>query len=97
MCVPASPELGICTFVPYVFSQAGPDGLAGDAGLLHLPHPSPIDGGEPPGAGEGTGLFLFQSQFVGGLVGIALTLGVAKLSWIFFEKPLLRRAHAHRY
>ncbi len=46
---------------------------------------------------RGLGYSSSSTQFVGGLVGIALTLGVAKLSWIFFEKPLLRRAHAHRY
>jgi peptidoglycan/LPS O-acetylase OafA/YrhL len=43
---------------------------------------------------RGLGYSSSSTQFVGGLVGIALTLGVAKLSWIFFEKPLLRRAHA---
>src|SRR5271170_5904260 len=31
-----------------------------------------------------------STQFVGGLIGVLLTLGVAKLSWSFFEKPLLR-------
>jgi peptidoglycan/LPS O-acetylase OafA/YrhL len=37
------------------------------------------------------------TQFVGGLVGILLTLVVAKFSWTFFEKPLLRRGHAYKY
>ena len=38
-----------------------------------------------------------STQFIGGLIGVLVTLGVAKLSWTFFEKPLLRRGHAHRY
>ena len=33
----------------------------------------------------------------GGMLGIALTLAVAALSWKFFEKPLLRRGHTHTY
>jgi peptidoglycan/LPS O-acetylase OafA/YrhL len=33
----------------------------------------------------------------GGLVGVVLTLIVAKLSWRFFEQPLLRHGHAYRY
>jgi peptidoglycan/LPS O-acetylase OafA/YrhL len=37
------------------------------------------------------------TQFVGGLIGVLLTLAVAKLSWVFFEKPLLRRGHAYKY
>jgi peptidoglycan/LPS O-acetylase OafA/YrhL len=41
-------------------------------------------------ASEGT-------QFLGGLIGIALTLVIAKISWAFFEKPLLRRGHAYKY
>ncbi len=36
-------------------------------------------------------------HFIGGLIGVLLTLIVAKLSWIYFEKPLLRRAHAYKY
>jgi len=36
------------------------------------------------------------AQFRGGLVGIALTIVIAKFSWTFFEKPLLRRGHAHK-
>lgn len=38
-----------------------------------------------------------STQFVGGLMGVLLTLGIAKLSWVFFEKPLLRRGHAYKY
>lgn len=37
------------------------------------------------------------TQFVGGLIGIALTLVVATFSWHFFEKPLLRRGHTYKY
>jgi peptidoglycan/LPS O-acetylase OafA/YrhL len=37
------------------------------------------------------------TQFVGGLIGVALTLLLAKFSWHFFEKPLLRRGHAYKY
>ena len=36
-------------------------------------------------------------QFFGGLIGVLFTLGAAKLSWKFFEKPLLRRGHSFRY
>ena len=36
-------------------------------------------------------------QFFGGCLGIGLTLVLATLSWKYFEKPLLRRAHAYRY
>lgn len=37
------------------------------------------------------------TQFAGGLIGILLTLGIAKISWAYFEKPLLRQGHAHKY
>lgn len=37
------------------------------------------------------------TQFVGALIGVALTLVVAKLSWAFFEKPLLCRGHAYKF
>jgi peptidoglycan/LPS O-acetylase OafA/YrhL len=37
------------------------------------------------------------TQFYSGLLGIALTLVIGKLSWSFFEKPLLQRGHAYRY
>jgi len=37
------------------------------------------------------------TQLVGGLIGILLTLALAKFSWTFFEKPLLRRGHAYKY
>jgi peptidoglycan/LPS O-acetylase OafA/YrhL len=37
------------------------------------------------------------TQFVGGLIGIALTLVIAKISWAFFEKPLLRQGQAYKY
>ncbi len=36
-------------------------------------------------------------HFLGGVIGVALTLGIAKLSWTCFEKPLLRRGHAYKY
>jgi peptidoglycan/LPS O-acetylase OafA/YrhL len=36
-------------------------------------------------------------EFLGGLLGIAATLLIAKLSWRFFEQPLLRRGHAFKY
>lgn len=35
--------------------------------------------------------------FLGGMIGIALTLMIASLSWKFFEKPLLRMGHKHTY
>jgi peptidoglycan/LPS O-acetylase OafA/YrhL len=38
-----------------------------------------------------------MTQFVGGLLGIVLTLVVAKSSWHFLEKPLLRRGHNYKY
>jgi peptidoglycan/LPS O-acetylase OafA/YrhL len=38
-----------------------------------------------------------MTQFLVGLIGIALTIAIAKLSWQFFEKPLLRRGHAYKY
>ncbi|MGB9202794.1 MAG: acyltransferase [Terriglobales bacterium] len=33
----------------------------------------------------------------GGLLGVAVTLAIAKLSWKYFEKPLLRRGHRYVY
>lgn len=36
-------------------------------------------------------------EVVGGFVGIVVTLFVAKLSWHFFEKPLLERGHYYQY
>jgi peptidoglycan/LPS O-acetylase OafA/YrhL len=33
----------------------------------------------------------------GGMLGIAATLGIASISWRFFEKPLLRRGHKYKY
>jgi peptidoglycan/LPS O-acetylase OafA/YrhL len=44
--------------------------------------------------------FVYSSSathFVGGLIGIATALVAAKLSWTFFERPLLRRGHAYNY
>jgi peptidoglycan/LPS O-acetylase OafA/YrhL len=38
-----------------------------------------------------------STQFVGALIGVLLTLGAAKLSWKYFEKPLLRRGHVYKY
>jgi len=32
-----------------------------------------------------------------GLLAIALSYGVARISWIFFEQPLLRLGHLHKY
>ncbi len=37
------------------------------------------------------------TQFVGGVAGVLLSVAVAQLSWVFFEKPLIRRGHAHHY
>ena len=31
------------------------------------------------------------------VIGIALVLAVAQLSWKFFEQPMLRRGHAYKY
>ena len=36
-------------------------------------------------------------RFLSGGLGIALTLGLGKLSWRFYEEPLLRRGHRHSY
>jgi peptidoglycan/LPS O-acetylase OafA/YrhL len=36
-------------------------------------------------------------QFMGGLVGIVLTIAIARVSWSLLEKPLLRRGHACKY
>jgi len=36
-------------------------------------------------------------HFIGGVIGILIGLGIAKLSWAFFEKPILRRGHAHKF
>lgn len=41
--------------------------------------------------------FPVAAWLVGGIVGIALTLAVAALSYKFFEKPLLRRGHQYSY
>ncbi len=38
-----------------------------------------------------------STHFIGGLIGILIALGIAKFSWSFFEKPLLRRGHAYKY
>lgn len=35
--------------------------------------------------------------YLGGLLGIVLTLVIAKISWRFFEQPMLRRGHAYRF
>jgi peptidoglycan/LPS O-acetylase OafA/YrhL len=40
---------------------------------------------------------LGAEELVGGLLGITLTLAIARLSWRFVEQPLLRRGHAYRY
>jgi peptidoglycan/LPS O-acetylase OafA/YrhL len=37
------------------------------------------------------------AQLAGTLLGVFLSLVVAKLSWTFFERPLLRRGHSYRY
>ena len=31
------------------------------------------------------------------ILGICLTYGIAKLSWLYFEGPLQRRGHAYKY
>lgn len=36
-------------------------------------------------------------QLLGGIIGVALTLILARLSWAFFEKPLLRQGHSYKY
>lgn len=36
-------------------------------------------------------------RILAGLMGVLLSLLTAKLSWTFFEKPLLRQGHAHKY
>jgi peptidoglycan/LPS O-acetylase OafA/YrhL len=36
-------------------------------------------------------------QHVAGWLGVVVALALAKLSWKFFEKPLLRLGHAYRY
>lgn len=36
-------------------------------------------------------------ELVAGLVGIIVTLAVAKFSWRFIERPLVRRGHSYRY
>ncbi|MBZ5598915.1 MAG: acyltransferase [Acidobacteriia bacterium] len=36
-------------------------------------------------------------ELIGGLLGVAATLVIAKLSWRFFEQPWLRRGHAFKY
>jgi peptidoglycan/LPS O-acetylase OafA/YrhL len=38
-----------------------------------------------------------SAQSICGLIGVGLALGVASLSWRFFEKPLLRRGHEYKY
>ena len=38
-----------------------------------------------------------NARLPGGLLGVALTLMIATLSWRFFERPLLRRGHKHVY
>ncbi len=35
--------------------------------------------------------------FLGGLLGIMASLAIAKLSWRFFEQPMLRRGHAYKF
>jgi peptidoglycan/LPS O-acetylase OafA/YrhL len=34
---------------------------------------------------------------LGGLVGIVVSVAIAKISWHFFEQPLLRRGHAYKF
>ncbi len=38
-----------------------------------------------------------MTQFLGGLMGVVLTIVIARFSWTLFEKPLLRRGHAYKY
>jgi peptidoglycan/LPS O-acetylase OafA/YrhL len=38
-----------------------------------------------------------STQVAGGFIGVLVTLGIAKLSWTYFERPLLRRGHAYKY
>jgi peptidoglycan/LPS O-acetylase OafA/YrhL len=46
----------------------------------------------------GTAPQLYNAKGVGvTLLSVALTLGIAALSWRFFEKPLIRRGHRYRY
>jgi peptidoglycan/LPS O-acetylase OafA/YrhL len=68
-------------------------GLAYCTYLLHLP----LMEGSRRLLGLRFSLSSTTTQFTGALIGVALTLVVAKLSWAFFEKPLLRRGHAHKY
>jgi len=36
--------------------------------------------------------------FIGAqVVGVAVAIAIASLSWRWFEKPLVQRGHAHRY
>jgi peptidoglycan/LPS O-acetylase OafA/YrhL len=37
------------------------------------------------------------TQFVGGIIGVLVTVAFAKLSWKYFERPLLRKGHSYRY
>jgi peptidoglycan/LPS O-acetylase OafA/YrhL len=41
--------------------------------------------------------FPVGAWLAGGILGIALTLAVASLSYRYFEKPPLRRGHQHSY
>jgi len=34
---------------------------------------------------------------LGGLLGIVLSVVIAKVSWRFFEQPMLRRGHAYKF
>jgi peptidoglycan/LPS O-acetylase OafA/YrhL len=38
-----------------------------------------------------------STQLLGGMIGIVVTLAIAKLSWTYFERPLLRRGHKYQY
>jgi peptidoglycan/LPS O-acetylase OafA/YrhL len=38
-----------------------------------------------------------SGQSVCGFIGVGLAIGVASVSWRFFEKPLLRRGHEYKY
>ena len=38
-----------------------------------------------------------MAAFFGGLLGIVISLVVAKLSWRYFEQPILRRGHDYKF
>jgi peptidoglycan/LPS O-acetylase OafA/YrhL len=70
--------------------------LGGLSYCVYLIHISVVEGTRRAIAfrfGEST----MATHFLSLAVGVVLILAIAKVSWMFFEQPMLRRGHAFKY